>query len=150
MAWNHPVLFQRIQACKQQDPSRKIIVIDPRRSASCEGADLHLALKPGSDLLLFNGLLSFLAKENQLDHDFILAHTQGFSEALATAQQQAGTIDQVALGCDLTAEQVAAVIKSQAPRRLRLAAADHVIFNEGMTLLQLEALTAQLGTEFGL
>jgi dephospho-CoA kinase len=50
----------------------------------------------------------------------------------------------------LTAEQVAAVIKSQAPRRLRLAAADHVIFNEGMTLLQLEALTAQLGAEFGL
>lgn len=108
MAWNHPVLFQRIQACKQQDPDRTIIVIDPRRSASCEGADLHLALKPGTDLLLFNGLLSFLAKENQLDQNFINAHTEGFSEALVCAQQQAGFIEQVALGCDLPAAQVEA------------------------------------------
>ncbi|MGY5798550.1 nitrate reductase [Rheinheimera faecalis] len=131
MAWNHPVLFQRIQACKQQDPSRKIIVIDPRRSASCEGADLHLALKPGSDLLLFNGLLSFLAKENQLDHDFILAHTQGFSEALATAQQQAGTIDQVALGCDLTAEQVAALYRCFIDEPLTL-----TLFSQGVNQAQ--------------
>jgi len=111
MAWNHPVLFQRIQACKQQDPSRKIIVIDPRRSASCEGADLHLALKPGTDLLLFNGLLSFLAAQGALDHDFILAHTQGFAEALACAQQQASTIEQVAIGCGLPVAQVEALYR---------------------------------------
>jgi len=131
MAWNHPVLFQRIQACKQQDPSRKIIVIDPRRSASCEGADLHLALKPGTDLLLFNGLLSFLAKENQLDQNFINGHTEGFSEALASAQFQAGTMEQVAVGCDLPLAQVEALYRCFVDEPLTL-----TLFSQGVNQAQ--------------
>lgn len=131
MAWNHPVLFQRIQACKQQDPGRKIIVIDPRRSASCEGADLHLALKPGTDLLLFNGLLSFLAAELQLDQNFINAHTEGFSEALLSAQQQASTIEQVALGCDLPAAQVEALYRAFVDEPLTL-----TLFSQGVNQAQ--------------
>ncbi len=131
MAWNHPVLFQRMQACKQQDPGRKIIVIDPRRSASCEGADLHLALKPGTDLLLFNGLLSFLAKENQLDQNFINSHTEGFSEALASAQFQAGTMEQVALGCDLPLAQVEALYRCFVDEPLTL-----TLFSQGVNQAQ--------------
>ncbi|MBU0913778.1 MAG: nitrate reductase [Gammaproteobacteria bacterium] len=131
MAWNHPVLFQRIQACKQQDPSRKIIVIDPRRSASSEGADLHLALKPGTDLLLFNGLLSFLAAEGALDQSFISAHTEGFFEALTIAQQQAGSIEQVALGCDLPVDHLEALYRAFVYEPLTL-----TLFSQGVNQAQ--------------
>ncbi|HKE95519.1 MAG TPA: molybdopterin-dependent oxidoreductase, partial [Povalibacter sp.] len=57
-AWCHPILFQRITAAKQQRPEMKIVVIDPRRTATCEFADLHLPIRAGTDVWLFNGLLS--------------------------------------------------------------------------------------------
>ena len=57
LAWCHPVLFQRLEAAKRARPAMKIVVIDPRRTETCDIADLHLALRPGSDVALFNGLL---------------------------------------------------------------------------------------------
>ena len=58
-AWCHPVIFQRIRAAKQARPDLKVVVIDPRHTATCDLADLHLPLASGSDAVLFNGLLSF-------------------------------------------------------------------------------------------
>ncbi|MDB5375019.1 MAG: nitrate reductase [Belnapia sp.] len=60
LAWCHPVLFQRLQAARATRPGMRLVVIDPRRTATCEGADLHLPLAPGSDLALFTGLLAHL------------------------------------------------------------------------------------------
>src|SRR5690606_32931157 len=68
-AWAHPVLYQRIAAAKQQRPEMKIVVIDPRRTATCDIADLHLAIRPGTDAVLFNALLVYLADSGQLDED---------------------------------------------------------------------------------
>ena len=50
LAWCHPVLFQRLEAAKRARPDMKIVVIDPRRTETCDIADLHLALRPGSDV----------------------------------------------------------------------------------------------------
>ena len=60
LAWCHPVLHQRIEAARMARPGMKIVVIDPRRTATCEGADLHLPLRPGTDVALFAGLLRHL------------------------------------------------------------------------------------------
>lgn len=106
-AWCHPVLFQRIKAARQNNPAMKVVVIDPRKTATCEIADLHLPLRPGSDVLLFNGLLAWLAAENALDHAYIAQHTRDFAPALAQALQDAASITEVAQGCDLKAEDVA-------------------------------------------
>jgi assimilatory nitrate reductase catalytic subunit len=57
LAWCHPVLHQRVLAAKAARPAMRIVVVDPRRTASCEGADLHLAVAPGGDVALFNTLL---------------------------------------------------------------------------------------------
>ena len=57
LAWCHPVLFQHIQASRA---GKRIVVIDPRRTASCEGADLHLPIRAGADVALFNALLRHL------------------------------------------------------------------------------------------
>jgi assimilatory nitrate reductase catalytic subunit len=84
LAWCHPVLFQRLIAAKAARPGLKIVVLDPRRTATAEVADLHLPLAPGSDSALFNGLLAWLAR-GHLDPDF-LNHVTGFDDALAAAR----------------------------------------------------------------
>ena len=60
-AWCHPVLYQRIVRAKERRPQMRLVVIDPRRTPTCDLADLHLPLRSGSDVLLFNGLLAWLA-----------------------------------------------------------------------------------------
>jgi Anaerobic dehydrogenases, typically selenocysteine-containing len=69
-AWCHPILFQRIVKIKETRPDMKVVVIDPRYTATCEMADLHLPLKAGTDVRLFNGLLSFLAEHDTTDAGF--------------------------------------------------------------------------------
>ncbi len=101
-AWCHPVLFQRIMAAKAQRPSMRLVVVDPRHTASVEGADLHLALKPGSDVALFNGLLVYLADHGYADHPYIAAHTNGVEAAVAAARD-----GDVAGLCDLDEDDIA-------------------------------------------
>ncbi len=95
-AWCHPILFQRIKAEKQRRPELRVVNIDPRATATNEIADLHLALKPGSDVWLFNGLLVWLAAQGSIDHDYLSRHTSGFEAALAEAAVTAGSALQVA------------------------------------------------------
>ena len=59
-AWTHPVLYQRLVQARQNNPAMKVVVIDPRKTATCDIADLHLALTPGSDAGLFVGLLNLI------------------------------------------------------------------------------------------
>lgn len=83
MAYAHPVLFRRLEEAKAKRPDMRVIVIDPRRTDTCELADLHLAIQPGSDVALFHGILHILMWEGWIDRAFIDAHTQGF-DALKT------------------------------------------------------------------
>ena len=80
MAYAHPVLFRRLEEAKAQRPQMKVIVIDPRRTDTCDLADLHLAILPGTDVALFHGILHLLLWEDWVDRDFIQAHTQGLPE----------------------------------------------------------------------
>jgi assimilatory nitrate reductase catalytic subunit len=104
-AWCHPTLFQRILRAREQRPSMKIVVIDPRRTASCELADLHLPIKPGTDVWLFNGLLQYLAREGALDADFVNAHTSGREAALAASSACADPLF-VAEACNVDPQQL--------------------------------------------
>ncbi len=83
LAWCHPVLYQRLMAARQSRGT-KIIVIDPRRTASCDSADLHLPLAAGSDVALFNHLLTQIDARGLVDTDFV-KHTNGIREALDSA-----------------------------------------------------------------
>src|ERR1700716_676107 len=84
-AWCHPVLFQRMVK-KQRERGAKIVVIDPRRTATAEDAELFLPIAPGMDTALFSGLLVHLADLCALDYGYIDAHTAGFENALARAR----------------------------------------------------------------
>ncbi|HEX4869587.1 MAG TPA: molybdopterin-dependent oxidoreductase [Moraxellaceae bacterium] len=87
-AWCHPILFQRLKAEKERRPGMRIVVIDPRRTATCDIADLHLPVKAGEDVRLFNALLDYLDSHGALDEGYIAAHTSGFDAALAEARAQ--------------------------------------------------------------
>ncbi len=86
LAWCHPVLFQRLEAA-QTARGTKVVVIDPRETATCAIADMHLAIKPGSDVALFNGLLTALADKGAFARGYVDAYTSGIDAALATARE---------------------------------------------------------------
>jgi assimilatory nitrate reductase catalytic subunit len=105
LAWAHPVLYQRLVAAKKARPEMRVVVVDPRRTATCDIADLHLAIAPGSDAFLFNGLLHHLRREDALDLNFVEKHVEGFADTFAAARG-AGNIPNVAHTCGLPETQV--------------------------------------------
>ncbi len=94
-AWCHPVIYQRIMAARAERGT-KLVVIDPRRIETAQEADLHLALRPGSDVALFNGLLAHCRAEGLADAANIEV-PEGFWEALAAGHDLWST----AQTCDL-------------------------------------------------
>jgi assimilatory nitrate reductase catalytic subunit len=80
-AWAHPILFRRIEDAKRANPALKMVVVDPRRTDTADMADLHLAIQPGTDVMLFHGLLHIMLAQAWTAPDYIAAHTSGF-EAL--------------------------------------------------------------------
>lgn len=105
-AWCHPVLFQRLVKAKKDNPDLKIVVIDPRKTTSCDIADLHVAIKPGTDVKLFNGLLVYLEQSGELNSLFVDNFSQGMEDALASAKSDAPNIKYVAQTCGLTEKDV--------------------------------------------
>jgi assimilatory nitrate reductase catalytic subunit len=87
MAWAHPILFRRLEAAKAANPSIRWIVVDPRRTDTAAMADLHLAIEPGTDVALFNGMLHHLIWEGRIERDYIDAHTTGFAELKALVRE---------------------------------------------------------------
>ncbi|MBP2316420.1 nitrate reductase [Azospirillum soli] len=107
LAWCHPILHQRVLAARQARETR-IFVVDPRRTAAVDGADGHLAIRPGTDAALFNGLLVHLADRGVIDARFVAENTAGLAKTLEAARADAPSVEQVAAVCDLPAEQVVA------------------------------------------
>ena len=108
-AYAHPIVFRRIEAAKEKNPDLKLIVVDPRRTDTAASADLHLAIAPGSDALLYSAMLHVLLWEGLTDPAFIAAHTQGFKEL--RAQLAEFTPGAVAAACGLKAEEIVAAAR---------------------------------------
>jgi assimilatory nitrate reductase catalytic subunit len=98
-AWCHPIVYQRIMAARAARGT-KVVVIDPRRTETCEEADLHLQIRPGTDVALMNGLLAHCRREGIVDEAYLAAHVstpEGFWDAL----DQDHDLWSVARTCDL-------------------------------------------------
>ncbi|MFN8200855.1 MAG: molybdopterin-dependent oxidoreductase, partial [Nakamurella multipartita] len=78
MADCHPVLFLRMM--ERVKAGAKLVVVDPRRTATAAKADLHLQIAPGTDLAFLNGLLHLLVEADAVDHRFIAEYTEGFDD----------------------------------------------------------------------
>ncbi|HXS86497.1 MAG TPA: bifunctional nitrate reductase/sulfite reductase flavoprotein subunit alpha, partial [Mycobacterium sp.] len=76
MADCHPILYLRMMDRVRE--GAKLVVVDPRRTATAAKADLHLPIRPGTDLALLNGLLRLVRDAGGVDADFVAAHTEGW------------------------------------------------------------------------
>ena len=148
-AWAHPVLFRRIEAARAANPGMKIIVADPRRTDTAAMADLFLPLRPGSDVMLFNGMLHIMLREGWVDAAYIAAHTTGFDALQEVAS--AATPERVAEVCGITTADLAT-----AARWFATSGATLSLYCQGLnqsssgtaknaSLINLHLATAQIG-----
>lgn len=99
------VLWMRMLAAKRGPNHPKLIVIDPRRTLTVTtGADLHLQLKPGTNVALLNGLCHLLIENGTIDHDFIARHTTKFDQFKEIVSRY--TPDRVETICGVPAAQL--------------------------------------------
>ncbi len=115
----HPILHQRLRR-RMKSGGAKLLVADPRRTASAADATLHLPLRPGTDLALLNGLLHLLRAAGRVDEDFIARHTDGWPALSALLDDFPP--ERVSALCDLRIEDLrhAAALLAEAPEFLTL------------------------------
>ncbi|WP_339092907.1 nitrate reductase [Variovorax paradoxus] len=148
-AWAHPILFRRIEDAKAANPALKIVVADPRRTDTAEIADLFLPIQPGTDVMLFNGMLHLMLREGWTDAAYIAAHTSGFGALEATVREC--TPGKVAQVCGIPVYDLLA-----AARLFATSAATLSLYCQGLnqsssgtaknaSLINLHLATAQIG-----
>ncbi len=147
-AWCHPVIYQRIIAARAERGA-KVVVIDPRRTETCADADLHLPLRPGSDIALFNGLLAHCRAAGLVDESYLSAHVEvpdGFWDGLDEY-----TLVRTAALCDLAEVHVAAFFELFAANPAALTLFSQGInqsirgTDQGNAIINLHLATARIG-----
>jgi ferredoxin-nitrate reductase len=145
----HPIIFNRLRKHHKKNRHVKMIVVDPRRTETAEAADLHLAIKPGTDIDLLNGIAHLLLRWGYLDTLFVDDCTRGFSDYAAVICHYPP--DVVAHRCGIHPEDVekAARYWGEAKRVLSLWSMGMNQSSEGTakvrTLINLHLMTGQIG-----
>ena len=103
-AWCHPILWRRIEAQKTANPNVKIICIDPRRTDTARSSDLHLPLRPGTDIVLNNAIGRLLIERGFIDNEFISNHADGFLAYSGQVMQR--SVEESAEICGVSAEAI--------------------------------------------
>jgi assimilatory nitrate reductase catalytic subunit len=148
-AWAHPILFRRIEDAKRANPSLKIVAVDPRRTDTTQAADLHLQIQPGTDVMLFNGMLHVMLWEGWTAPDWIAQHTNGFDDVKATVREC--TPELVSQVCGITKDALfeAAKLFARSPATLSLYCQGLNQSTSGTAknaaLINLHLATAQIG-----
>jgi anaerobic selenocysteine-containing dehydrogenase len=136
-----------------KDPKRKLIVVDPRRSETAQKADLHLQIKPGTDIYFFLALINVIVKEELCDEGYIARHTTGWDEVKWVADLV--TPERAARLCDLEAEQIRDVARTfarakRAATRIDLGIYHNIYMMENAYLERiLLAITGNIGVPGG-
>lgn len=97
----HPIVYNRLRKYHKKNKDVKMIVVDPRRTTTAEDADLHLAIRPGTDIDLLNGIAHLLLHWGYIDSAFIDECTTDFSNFVEVINHYPPQI--VAERCGITA-----------------------------------------------
>ena len=149
-AWCHPIIWRRIEAHKAANPGVKIITVDPRLTDTGRASDLHLPIRPGTDIALNHAIGRVLIEEEYLDENFILDHTDGF--AAYREQVMARTADEAAEICGIAAADIrlAATWIGRSKGFLSLWTMGMnqsvVGVNKNLSLINLHLITGRIGT----
>lgn len=103
-AWCHPIIWRRVEAAKAKNPALKIIVSDPRKTQTASYANVHLQLKPGTDIVLHHAIGRALIENGAIDISFIKEHTEGFENYREKVMQR--SIEEAAVICDVPEEKI--------------------------------------------
>ncbi|MBO0947675.1 nitrate reductase [Fibrella forsythiae] len=149
-AWCHPIIWRRIEAHKAANPQVRIICVDPRRTDTARSADLHLPIRPGTDIVLNHAIARELIDGGMIDASFVADHTDGFTALRDVVRLR--TVDEAADICGIDADairQTAAWI-SQSKGFLSLWTMGMnqsvVGVNKNLSLINLHLLTGRIGT----
>ena len=148
-AWAHPILFRRIEDAKRARPDMKIIFCDPRRTDTAGIADLYLPLQPGTDVMLFHGMLHIMLWEGWVKPGYIEAHTTGFEALKARVREY--NPERVAQVCGVSREDLFTAAKwfATSPATLSLYCQGLNQSSSGTAknaaLINLHLATAQIG-----
>ena len=117
----HPVIFKRIKQRRIQNPDQVLVIaIDPRRTETADFADLHLPIRPGTDIALLNSMLHVLIREDLMDLSFILKHTKDFAETIAAVKKYPPKVAEKICGVPACLIEEAAMIFGKAEKALTL------------------------------
>ena len=148
-AWAHPILFRRIEDARKANPDLKMIVVDPRRTATADMSDLHLQIQPGTDVMLFHGMLHLMLREGWIQPAYIDAHTHGFDDLQACVKDYVP--DHVAQICGISVQNLLTATRwfATSPATLSLYCQGLNQSNHGTAknaaLINLHLATAQIG-----
>jgi ferredoxin-nitrate reductase len=105
----HPIIFNRLRKYHKKNKHVKMVVVDPRRTATAEAADIHLAITPGTDIDLLNGIAYLLLKWGKFEAEFIDECTSNFPAFAEVIQHYPPQV--VAAKCGISPQDLAQVAK---------------------------------------
>ncbi|BDA67140.1 molybdopterin oxidoreductase NarB [Calothrix sp. PCC 7716] len=145
----HPIAFNRLAKYHKRNRKVKMIVVDPRRTQTAEAADLHLAIRPGTDIDLMNGMAHLLMRWGCLDTGFIDECTSNFPAFAEVIRHYSP--DVVARTCGITIQDLATAARYWADSKnvLSLWSMGVNQSSEGTakvrTIINLHLMTGQIG-----
>ncbi|GAB4442435.1 MAG: nitrate reductase [Cyanobacteria bacterium J069] len=149
MAECHPIAFNRLRKYHKKTPHARLIVVDPRRTQTAEAADLHLPIRPGTDIDLFNGIAYLLMRDGFEQSEFIQQHTSGFADYAEVLRHYAPEIVSDRCGISIADLETAARWWGESGRVLSLWSMGLNQSSEGTakvrSLINLHLLTGQIG-----
>lgn len=144
---NHPVVGARIK--QQVRRGAKLVVIDPRRTELAALADVHLAIRPGTNIALFHAMAHVIISENLADEKFLQERVEGFDVYRQFVANYSP--EKVASLCGVEAAQIIAAARLYAKSKPAmcfhgLGVTEHTQGTEGvMTLVNLALITGNMG-----
>jgi anaerobic selenocysteine-containing dehydrogenase len=146
----HPVTFKRIRRRKREAPDDVgVIVVDPRWTETADLADLHLSLRPGSDIALLNTMLHVLWREGLVDDGFIAEHATGWESVRAVIERYPPERGAALTGLSAAAIVAAALRFGRARAALSLWSMginqSHVGTDKNAAIINLHLATGQIG-----
>jgi ferredoxin-nitrate reductase len=145
----HPIVFNRLAKYHKKNRHVKMIVVDPRRTPTAEAADLHLAIRPGTDIDLLNGIAHLLMRWQMIDVGFIDDCTSNFSAYAEVIRHYSPEVVARQCGISVADLETAARYWGKSQRVLSLWSMGINQSSEGTakarTIINLHLMTGQIG-----
>jgi anaerobic selenocysteine-containing dehydrogenase len=157
VGWNpmmshHTPQARRVLTKFSKDPGKLLVVVDPRRSETAKIADIHLPIRPGTDALFYQAMISIILNEGWHNQDYIEKHIRGFERMRdGFANFNAKTALEI---CELDFDRVKEVCRMFATRKSSHHSDLGVLLNRHSTLISylenvLRAVCGRIGVEGG-